>query len=215
MTTPRHEQAGRQGGLSAEELAALEVQLTNADPPLSYFLALSGHWSESSLPRVDLTNSWAMPFYRGFYPELPSEDKSAYRTLCRLDGDVWLDLKRLLYWMPARDYMLAHGQPAATEIAQVNYIVDRLQPKLNGLPLDLADEADYEAAWTSEVVRKRIEEGMSRQLRVFSAMAARSALDSRNTDAVTHLGFVEESVLDLTADEQLLVSNLYSRGKNI
>lgn len=190
-------------GLAERELNEVEDLLANQQTDATRrILLVSGHW-HGAHPRQDLTNRWNHKFYCSFYPGLDPSD-GAYRVLGRLDGNVWLGLQRLAYWLPAQDYDHNHGR----ENEEVPYYVEQVQKGVEGQqPSTLNTELQLKMR-ENPIVFARVLTGMPRTLRMFSAMIGRVALEPLERTP-KHLEVIKDA-LNLTDIENQVTQNIFT-----
>ena len=160
-------------------------------PYMEYFLALSGGWDREREPRVDLTLNWNAPFYKGLYPGLEDEDILSFRTLARIDGEAWIELNALMAECRADD----------REEEWVEIFAENADSIVNGIQKQSEESSRSEAAGSTSIVIGRIEQGMSRQLRMLSAMIVlHSAVAGKSSESLDSLNTVQD-VLRLSEAE--------------
>lgn len=195
------------------ELQGIREHLTNADPQLSYYLSLSGYWNEDSHPRSDLTNYWNMPFYRGFYPDLPEDDILGYRVLATQDGDAWIRVKKVIYWSPVKDY---NSRNNTDYIEYYDWELEKLKSLVDGKPLDQYDRELQELAPRSTLIQERLEQGMSRGARVFGALIGLRGWHANDSVEIGRLDSELFDALGLSDEERdlsrELITDIYPRA---
>ena len=192
-----------QTGMSEQEARHLFEAVT-ANGQLNLMLLHAGQWQDRVGPVSTFTTRWNADFFRNFYPDLERDDVIGFRSLARIEGQSWVDLKSLVYFYPMQE---ALGEDQA--VWEINYFEDKLRAQIDGSsPLSWTPE--NHRASTSPAVRRRLEEGMSRPVRVFGALVAYDKLKHGGQDNEwrRHLPKVHD-ILGLTDTEIMLTNDLY------
>jgi|GEM_PF-6164846 len=178
-------------------------------PHLKYLLAMSGSWTNRPADRAPtkfrstMSYGWNVPFYRGFYPDLPEGDILGYRTLATIDGNAIVHLSDI-------SHQLKPGHPGR----YLDFDLDSLQPLVDGGSMSDIRLLDIDRINKSSAAQKRLEQGMPRGMRVFAAMIPLDHLsrseDAEDIDMQAHKNKLFD-ILDLNEEERGLTQGILQR----
>ncbi|MCA9339009.1 hypothetical protein KC939_01555 [Candidatus Saccharibacteria bacterium] len=177
---------------------------------IKYLLALSGGWvnrkTDGSLTpfRQTMSYKWNVPFYSGFYPDLDESDVPGYRIAAKLDGKAIVHLSDI-----SRQLQPGNDQ------RYLDIDLDYLQPLVDGTSINNAPlSVDKDLGRKSPTATKRIEGGMPRGMRIFSAMIPLDHLNRSDAADDMDMGAHQDKlfdILDLSTDERELALSLLSQ----